>query len=186
MTTPDHAAESRIRERIEAAGDILPTAIEDFVEDFRAYRFTESDVDAYIEQLKTTKPHRFAPQDGSEEALARDAYLFGNLTAQGNYLRQFGKAAAEQAAARYGNTYASGKPGREPEADKQRRNGRPDHKNNPFSNHPDNLDPRTGGFNAKALTRQGALCKSIGIEATTKLAHNVGVRLGATRPAATA
>ena len=70
MSQPNYALEGRIREACADAG-VLATALDDFVIDFRTYKFTsEAELPKWIEQMRTEKPHRFSPSHSLRSTFA--------------------------------------------------------------------------------------------------------------------
>lgn len=129
--TLDYATEAKIREACEAAG-VLPVAIEDFYDDFRAFRFgkVDAEIATHIERMKTEKPHRFVMAGTENNELYVKA--FGperNITAQGTVVKLVGEDRAAQIAASFGTTLG-GKSGTVP--DSLKKGNGDDHSTNPF------------------------------------------------------
>lgn len=184
MSPPNYALEGRIREACADAG-VLETALDDFVMDFHAYRFTsEAELPKWIEQCRTEKPHRFKVAGTENHQLYVDA--FGpspNFTKRNEVVNLLGPERAAQIAADFGVTLGSTKGGKVPAYIKTNTVDSDAKKaaTNPWSNHPDNVDDK-GRFNAKALTRQGQVVKGVGAEKAAQIASAVGCKLGDTRP----
>lgn len=188
---PNPAQEAVVRVAIEQNGRVYPSAVEDVLEQFRAGRFKATDAASFLEKIETeevglcpAKPHWFIPKAGSDDDLARQAFLFGHATSQSLYVRKFGREAANEAAARYSNPFANGvygKPGVEPETEKALRNGGSNKDTNPWSSA--NVGP-DGRYTARALTLQGNLVRAIGLAKANAIAAAVGARVGDVRPRA--
>jgi hypothetical protein len=173
MTTPNYAAEGRIREMCAAAG-VRPESLEDVITRFRAYKFTEAELPDLIEEWRATPNHHFFKgnvTDDENEAIA----AFGperSLTAQGAYVRAHGEARAREVAEQYGTTLG-GKPGKLPEGVKPKAPAEvklPGGAKNPWS------------ADAWSVTRQGAVVKALGLEKAQQIAGAAGSHVGAVRP----
>lgn len=181
---PDPAQEAVVRVAIEQHGRVIPSAVEDVLEQFRAGRFKATDALSFLEKVETEsvglcgpKPHWFVPAAGSDDDLVRQAFLFGHATSQAQYVRKFGRDAAVEAAKRYENPFASGvigKPGTESEAEKARRNSGDSKQraSNPWS---------AEHWNTR---RQTELVRQIGLAAAEGIARGAGSFVGATKPGA--
>lgn len=181
---PNPAQEAVVRVAIEQNGRVLPTAVEDVLENFRAGRFKATDAASFLEKIEHEevglcgpKPHWFIPAAGSDDDMARQAFLFGHATSQAQYVKKFGMTAAVEAAKLYENPFASGtygKPGIEPEAEKAKRNGGDGKQrtSNPWS---------AEHWNTR---RQTELVKQIGFAAAEGIARSAGSFIGATKPGA--
>jgi hypothetical protein len=188
----DLTMEAVVKAAIAENGRVYPSAVADVLEQFRAGRFKANETSAFLEKIETdsvgltpAKPHWFIPKAGSDEDLARQAFLFGNSTSQGAYVRKFGSDAAKAEAARYNNPYADGKigkPGIEPDDEKVRREGIGGRKNNPWANIPENIDPKTGMYNARAVGRMASITRALGATKAAELAAACGATLGSVRP----
>lgn len=184
MSPPNYAVEGRIREACADAG-VLETALDDFVMDFRASRFTsEAELPKWIEQCRTEKPHRFKIA-GAEN---HDLYVaaFGpapNYTKQAEVVSLLGPGRAAEIAADFGTTLGSTKGGKVPAYIKLNGVDSDATKSatNPWSNHPDNVDER-GRYTAKALARQGQCVRGVGEVKAAQIAAAVGSKLGDVRP----
>lgn len=186
----DVTMEALVKSLIAEHGRVYPSAVADVLEQFRAGRFKANETSAFLATIEhndfglcSAKPHWFLPAAGSDEYLARQAFLFGNSTAQGQYQRQFGIDAAKAAAERYSNPFVGGvigKPGIEPEFEKAKRGDT--HKNNPWADIPENLDPKTGMYNAKAVGRMASIARALGPAKAAELAAACGAVLGSVRP----
>jgi hypothetical protein len=85
----NYALEVRIKEACEAAG-VLKSALDDFIVDYDAFKFTEEELPGFIEQCKKDKPHRFAIQSDHDVALCTSAFVAKNKTDEGRLLRSVG------------------------------------------------------------------------------------------------
>lgn len=180
----DVTKEAVVRAAIEQNGRVLPSAIEDVLEQFRAGRFAANDTLSFLEKVETEsvglcgpKPHWFVPAVGSDDDLARQAFLFGHATSQAQYVRKFGREAANEAAKLYGNPFAEGvygKAGVEPETEKARRGGGDGKQRaaNPWSDE------------AWSIQKQNELVRKIGLAAAEGIARSAGSFVGAPRPGA--
>jgi len=183
MPAPNFALEGRIKQAAADAG-ALESALDDFVLDYHAYRFTsEAELPKWIEQCRTEKPHRFAIAGSDEQQLAIDA--FGpapNFTKRAELVRKVGEARAAEIAASFGVTLGSTKGGTIPAHIKtdNKDSGKVD---NPWSSHPDNLD-KFGKYNATAIGKQARLVRAIGEAKAAGIAKAVGSKLGDVRPRA--
>jgi len=167
--TRDYATEVRIREACEAAG-VLPVAIEDFYEDFRAFRFGKADAEiaAHIERMKTEKPHRFVMAGTENNELYVKA--FGperSITAQGTVVKLVGEDRAAQIAASFGTTLG-GKSGTVPDGLKKS-NG-DDHSSNPFLK----LRRADGTIDPVIAERVAKMTLALGAKRTAAIAAAVG------------
>jgi hypothetical protein len=134
--------------------------------------------------LETNKPHLLPAK--FERSLADRAFLDGNISARGTLVREVGQQEATRIAQNYGlKTLHDTKRGTRPDAvdGSEKKNGTADHRNNPWSNHQNNVDGR-GRFTANALTRQGQIVKSLGLDKAAQMARAVNSSVGATRPSA--
>ena len=154
----NYALEARIKEQCEAAG-VLKSALDDFVVDHDAFKFTEADLPAYIEQCRKDKPHRFAVQNDHDVALCTSAFVSKNKTDEGRLLRSVGAARFTELKA----MYADGIPAsvKKPDAGKS---------TNPWS--AELWDPR----------RQISIVKGLGIAKASEMADHAGSFVGATSP----
>lgn len=121
MTTKNYYREGQLAQRLAELG-CREVEIETYLQADRAGD-RALDLDAmnsqWAESERTTDAtaHRWVGGINSDEQLCREA--FGdkpNLTAQGQLVSRYGKAFAEDAAARYGATLGSLKPGIDPNA----------------------------------------------------------------------
>jgi hypothetical protein len=178
MSPPNYALEGRIREKCADAG-VLETALEDFIMDFRAYRFTsEAELPKWIEQCRIEKPQRFALVGSEEQQLAIDAFgPHPNYTKRAQLVRQVGEARAAEIAATFGTTLG-GKGGKVPAHIKVET---PDASTNPWAAIPENLDDR-GRYNQKAFSKQASLTRAVGEAKAAAVAAAVGAKLGDIRP----
>lgn len=160
--------EAKLKEAAAAAG-ALQSALSDFEDDVSAYRITaESEIPQFIEQCKKEKPHRFAVQSDHDAALCVQAFVTGNLTAQGKLFNAVGEARFNELK----KLYADGVPESE-----KKRTGSPDHAKNPWAPTPANIKPN-GRFTEDAVSRQMSLVRAIGAEKAGDIASRVGCRLG--------
>jgi hypothetical protein len=114
MTLPNYAAEGRVREACAIAG-VLPTAIEDYIAEFRAHVFDETDMAKHIETTRTTKPQRWTIAGTENDELFVSA--FGptpNISKQGEVVKLLGESRAAEVAAQFGTKLGTGKPGTVP------------------------------------------------------------------------
>lgn len=163
----NYALEGRIREACQQAG-VLQPAIEDFIADHDAYKFAEPELAAYIEQMRVEKPHRFALQSDHDAELCAQAFVAGNLTAQGRLHREVGP----QRFAELKSMYANGVP----ESEKKRTGT--DHSNNPWAAVKANVNPKTGRFTEAAIRRQFSFVRAAGTAKAAEVAAAVGCKLG--------
>ena len=173
MPKPDYLMRAKIQEACAAAG-VLESAFDDFIVDHEAFKFTEAEIGTYIEKCRTEKPHRFAIQNDHDAELCQSAFIAKNMTAQSRLFREVG----QQRFAELKSLYAAGIP----ESVKKKLNGNADHKNNPWANVPENLDPKTGMYNAKAVGKMAALAKAMPLPKVAEIAASVGARIGDVRP----
>lgn len=163
----NYSLEGRIREACQQAG-VLESAIEDFIADHDAYKFTEGELPAYIERCRTERPHRFAIQSDHDAELCKLAFVIGNKTAEGRLYRAVG-------AQRFGELkamYAGGVP----ESEKNRTGE--DHSKNPWAAVEGNVNPKTGRFTEAAIRRQFSFCRAAGTAKAAEVAAAVGCKLG--------
>jgi hypothetical protein len=80
----------------EAGSDIRPSALADFLDDFKAGLFNVETAAEHVASCRLNRPHRFVAKGDDAEALARKAFLDGNITAAGRYLTLYGEADATQ------------------------------------------------------------------------------------------
>jgi len=153
----NYALESRIKEACASAG-VLQSALDDFVVDHEAYKFTESDLPAYIEKCRTEKPHRFALQTDHDVAMCTSAFVSKNLTDEGRLLRSVGAARFAELKA----MYADGIPasGKKPEGKST----------NPWS------------AEAWDTRRQISIVKGLGLAKASEMAAQHNSFVGATKP----
>jgi hypothetical protein len=175
MTLPNYAAEGRVREACAIAG-VLPSAIENFVDEFRAHVFDETDMAKHIEATRTTKPQGWTIAGTEHDALFIEA--FGgptpNLSKQGEVVKLLGESRAAEVAAQFGTKLGTNKPGVIPERLKSAANG---HDKNPFVGL---RDPRTGQIVPEKMKKVESFLKACGAAKTAALARAVGLRLDGT------
>ncbi len=174
MTAPNYAAEGRIREACAAAG-VREQSLEDVVNRFRAFKFTEAELPDLIEEWKATPGHHFFSGnvvDDQAEAVA----AFGperTLKAQGAFVKAHGEARAREVAEQFG-TSLGGKPGKLPAGFKPKEAPAevklPGGAKNPWS------------AESWSVTRQGAVVKALGLEKAQQIAGAAGSHVGAVRP----
>jgi hypothetical protein len=178
MTTPNYAAEGRIREAAAAAG-VRAECLEYVVMRFREGKLTENELPEQLAQWKSDPDHYYFA--GSKADLDAEAIAaFGEtrtLKAQADYLKKYGEAAANEMAARFETTVGHRNPGKtpsgyvKPKLDDETANLAKQHKGtNPFS---------ADGWN---ISEQGRIYKS-SPKLAESLAKSAGVKIGATRPA---
>lgn len=163
----NYALEGRIKEAARAAG-VLESALEDFIADHGAYKFTEAELPAWIEKCKAEKPHRFAIQSDYDAELCAAAFVAKNKTAEGRLYRAVGP----QRFAELKAIYANGVPESE-----QKRSGA-DHSKNPWAAVEGNINPKTGRFTESAIRRQFSFVRAVGPQKAAEVAAAVGSRLG--------
>jgi hypothetical protein len=172
MAKPDYLMQARIKEACAAAG-VLESAFDDFIIDHEAFKFTEAEIGTYIEQCRTEKPHRFAIQNDHDAELCQSAFIAKNMTAQSRLFREVGS----QRFAELKALYADGVP------ESVKKNTKTlDHSKNPWANIPENLDAKTGMYNARAVGRMAALAKAMPLPKVAEIAASVGAKIGDVRP----
>lgn len=172
MAKPDYLMQARIKEACAAAG-VLKSAFDDFVVDHEAFKFDEASMPAYIEKCRAAKPHRFALQSDHDVEQCQAAFIAKNKTAEGQLYRAVGPARFAELKA----LYADGVP------ESVKKNTKtPDHSKNPWANLPENLDPKTGMYNARAVGRMAALAKAMPLPKVAEIAASVGAKIGDVRP----
>lgn len=178
MPQKDYVAEAEIRTAAANAG-VLAGAIEDFILDFESYKFGRDEIAKYIDECKTTKPHRFAVQSNDDALLFNQAFgAAPNLTAQTRVVKQFGLERAKEVAAMFGTSLGSAKPGTAPDGMKPATPAGGER--NPWSSQ--YADPKTGRYSARAITLQANLVKAIGFQKASEIARAAGARIGDVRP----
>jgi hypothetical protein len=192
----NYALEGRIREYCAAQG-VREEALDEFCLDHESYKFTEQELPQYVERMRTEKPQRFTVQNGEQERAAIEAFgPNGTITAQGAYLRRYGQAEAERAAAMFGVTVGSTKKGTVPEHLKSQA-AAGDHSrgtDNPWSGIDGRGLPTTdkfGRFLPSQVSKQLAFVKMLvaahgekaALERANAVARAVGCVVGSTRPA---
>lgn len=163
----NYALEGRIKEAARAAG-ALESALDDFVADHEAYKFTEAELPAYLEKCRTEKPHRFAVQSDRDAELCTLAFVTGNLTAQGRLHREVGPQRFEELK----KLYANGVP------DSEKKRTGTDHSTNPWAAVEGNINPKTGRFTEAAIRRQFSFVRAAGTAKAAEVAAVVGCKLG--------
>ena len=148
-----HASKRRARR------PVLQSALDDFVVDHDAFKFTEDELPAYIEECRKSKPHRFAFQSDHDVALCTSAFVSKNKTDEGVLFRSVGPARFNELKA----MYADGIPAsaKKPDGGKS---------TNPWS--AELWDPR----------RQISIVKGLGIAKASEMAAHAGSFVGATSP----
>jgi hypothetical protein len=182
----DTTQEAVVRSACEQHGRVVPSAVADVLEHFRAGRFAAKDALSFLDKIEDEavglvdkKPHWFTPKAGSDENLARQAFLFGSATAQAQYQRKHGAEAAIEAAQRFGNPFTRGvigKPGKVAE-DEAATSGNNDGRNNPWSAH---WTDDKGKYTARAMAKQSELVRVMGAGKASAMAARHGVQIGAT------
>jgi hypothetical protein len=173
MTLPNYAAEGRVREACAIAG-VLPSAIEDFVDEYRAHVFDETDMAKHIEATRTAKPQRWTIAGTENNELFVEA--FGptpNLTRQVEVVKLLGEFRAAEVAAQFGTTLGTGKPGTIPATIKQS-NGH-DSKN-PFVG----LRDKSGKIVPEKMRAVESLLRAVGSAKCAAIAKSAGLRLDGT------
>jgi hypothetical protein len=163
------AAQARIREKLDAIGDLKSTAVADFLDEFDAGMFVESTVDEWIKQARADKPQRF--HDAGTDDLARSAFVDGNLTARGKLHKQMSMAECDALAQTFGlknfHDFGRGKVPTNTDADPNKKKSGGD---NPW---------KAGNWN---VTKQAQLVKSLGTKRAAGIAAAAGCRIGSTKP----
>jgi hypothetical protein len=135
MSAIDYLGEGKIHDRL-VRELVRESAHDEFIAEYRQNKFDENTLDQWIEEAKVRVPHRFVGGGDREKAddLARSAFLFGNVTDQGRYTKQYGMEAAIAAAKRFENPFPfeHGKPGKESDADKAANKDKPGGEKNPW------------------------------------------------------
>jgi hypothetical protein len=173
MTLPNYAAEGRVREACAIAG-VLPSAIEDFVDEFRAHVFDETDMPKHIEATRTTKPQRWTIAGTENKELFVEA--FGptpNMTKQAEVVKLLGESRAAEVAAQFGTKLGTAKPGTVPGHIKSAANG---HDKNPFVG----LRDQSGKIVPEKMQRIESLLKAVGAAKCAAIAKSAGLRLDGT------
>lgn len=182
--TKNYRAEAELRDLLEQDPTVKGTAYDDFYTDLHEGFIADTSTEGlkkHIADTKETRPHRFiAASNNDAIELGRKAWLEGNITAAGRFVSLYGSEAAERMAARFKNTLSSGKPGIAPEGDATKDLPK-DHKSNPWADIPANVDPRTGRYNAAAVSKMASLCK-VDVALAARIAASVGARIGDVRP----
>ncbi len=164
----NYALEGRIKEAAHAAG-ALPTALDDFVLDYQAYRFTsEEELPAWIEKCRGEYPHRFALQTDHDAELCRAAFVAKNKTAEGRLYNTVGPQRYEELKAMYANGL--------PESEKKKQDAA--HANNPWAGAEGNINPKTGRFTENAIRRQFSCVRAMGPQRAAQIAAVCGSKLG--------
>ncbi|MGD0420213.1 MAG: hypothetical protein ABSA68_11660 [Xanthobacteraceae bacterium] len=151
---------------------MLESAIEDFVDEFRAEKFTRAEIDEHIFKCRTDKPQRWGGRTENDELYVSAFGPKPNYSQQGEIVRKFGEDRAKEIAAEFGTTLG-GKPGVVPESIKAKPVDEvkiPGGATNPFSK---------AGWN---LTAQSRLVVALGEAKASAIAKSVGGHLGMTRP----
>jgi len=162
--------EAEVKEAATAAG-CLSSALPDFEMDVQTFAVTNaSEIPAWIERCKATKPHRFAIQSDHDAELCKSAFVFKNKTAESRLYRTVGEARFGELKALYANGL--------PESEKKKLNGNGDHTKNPWIGAGDNINPKTGRYTDAAITRQISLVRAIGVEKAAAVAASVHSKLG--------
>jgi hypothetical protein len=166
----DIEAQARVRTKLENVGDIRPTAVADFIDEFIEGRFVESNADEWIKKARADKPQRFL--NAGTDALAIDAFVNGNLTARGTLSKQMTTAELDALAQTFGlKNFHDFRRGALPaNAKPDANNKKPGDRKSPWLK------------DQWSLKAQGALVKSIGVEAAAGIAAAAGCRIGSTKP----
>lgn len=173
MPLPNYAIEGRIREACAIAG-VLPSAIEDFVDEYRAHIFDEAGLAKHIEATRIAKPQRWIISGTEHDALFVEA--FGptpNFSKQGEVVTLLGESRAAEVAAQFGTKLASTKPGVIPERLKSAANG---HDKNPFVG----LRDASGKIVPEKMKAVESLLRAVGTAKCAAIAKSAGLRLDGT------
>ena len=164
--------EAQMKEAATAAG-CLESALADFELDVQTFCVTNAaEIPAHIERCKAEKPHRFAEQTDHDAELCQSAFIFKNKTAESRLY----KAVGEQRFNELKALYKDGLP-----APEKKRNGSADHSKNPWRGTPDNLEPGSTKYSAKAFAAQVSIVRALGIEKAAALAAACGAKVGDVR-----
>jgi hypothetical protein len=160
--------EAQMKEAATLAG-CLGSALPDFELDVQTFAVTAaSEIPAWVEKCRTTKPHRFAVQNDHDGDLCQRAFIFKNKTAEGTLYKAVGEKRFNELKALYANGL--------PESEKKRLNGSADHKTNPW-NAEGNTDSR-GRFSDAAIQKQFSYTRAVGPEKAAATAAVCGSKLG--------
>jgi hypothetical protein len=163
---PDYIGEGEVRQLCAEAG-VLETAIEDFVDEYRAHIFERKEIAAHIAKMRTEKPHRWVLAGTENDDLYVEA--FGptpNMTKQVEVVKLVGGTRAAEIAAQFGTKLGTAKPGTVPASIKTDSTNA----SNPFLRlrRPDNtVDPA-------AAAKVDNLIKSLGTRKAEAIAKAVG------------
>jgi hypothetical protein len=161
----DYVGEGEVRQLCAEAG-VLETAIEDFVDEYRASVFDRKGIAAHIAKMRTEKPHRWVIAGTENDQLYVDA--FGptpSLTKQGQVVKTHGEDRAKEIAAQFGTTLG-GKPGRVPDTIKTDTSNA----SNPFLK----LRRADGSVDPAMAAKVAKMTASLGTKKTEAIAKAVG------------
>jgi hypothetical protein len=162
--------EAEMKEAATAAG-CLESALADFEMDVQVFAVTSaSEIPAWVEKCRTEKPHRFAIQSDHDAEQCQRAFIFMNMTAQSQLYKTVGEKRFNELKALYANGV--------PESEKKRS---ADHKTNPWRGTPDNLEPGSNKYSAKAFAAQVSVVRALGVEKAAALAAACGAKVGDVR-----
>jgi len=162
--------EAKMKEAAVAAG-CLESALPDFEMDVQTFAITDaSEIPEWIENCKANRPHRFAVQNNDDAELCQRAFIFKNMTAQSQLYKAVGEKRFNELKALYANGL--------PESEKKRLNGSADHSKNPWRGTPDNLEPGSNKYSAKAFAAQVSVVRALGVEKAAALAAACGAKVG--------
>jgi hypothetical protein len=137
----------------------------------------------HLALLHQTRPHLF-PQRVEASLLERCFGPNPSLTARGELRREVSAADFARLAAEWGSDAVRLKPGRALDEDGAFAEIKAPNAANAWSDHPSNVDPKTGRYTAAALTRQASVVRGLGAEKAAGMARSAGAFLGATAPRA--
>lgn len=171
----------RIKERLVEQYGVRLQEVETFMAEYEKNLFDENDLADWVAKARTDKPHRFI--GAGLEGLAHDAFVLGNVTARGQLAKSMSADELDRIAQSFGLRDAKDfRHGNAPAAPGGEKPSEGDDKN-PWSKHPNNIDPRTGRYSANAITRQSQIVKA-DVGMATRLAAKHGAKIGSVRPAA--
>jgi hypothetical protein len=135
---------------------------------------------AYLHKVRT---HYFAAK--VEASLLEKCFGANpSLTARGELRKEISAADFAKHAADWGSDPVRLKPGSAPDGDGTTVATKAPSAANAWSDHPSNVDPKTGRYTAAALTRQASVVRGLGAEKAAGMARSAGAFLGATSPRA--